>query len=93
MIHINTRSVPGQHLCLTNTKIKTMNKLNNKVAVITGTAAGIGRAASLLFAAEGASIAAIDRDEALNAKVVEEVRSQGGNAEAYTADVSSARDI
>lgn len=71
----------------------TLGKLAGKVVVITGTAAGIGRAASLLFAGEGASIAAIDRDEALNAKVVEEVRSQGGNAEAYTADVSSARDV
>lgn len=68
-------------------------KLAGKVAIVTGSAAGIGRASCLLFAWEGASVAAIDRDEARNAEFVEQIRSTGGDAQAFTADVSSARDI
>ncbi len=68
-------------------------KLTGKVAIITGSAAGIGRASSLLFAKEGASVAAIDCDQAGNAELVEKIRRNGGNAEALTADVSSAEDV
>ncbi len=67
--------------------------LAGKIAVITGSGAGIGRASALLFAKEGASVAAIDLDEARNAELVQEIRSNGGTAEAFTADVSSARDV
>ncbi|MEO6964481.1 MAG: glucose 1-dehydrogenase [Acidobacteriaceae bacterium] len=70
-----------------------VGKLAGKVAMITGSAAGIGRAASLLFAKEGAIIAAVDCDAARNAALVEEIRSQGGSAEALTADVASAQDV
>jgi len=68
-------------------------KLAGKVVVITASAAGIGRASSLLFASEGATVAAVDCDEIRNLELVEEIRSQGGCAEALTADVSSARDV
>lgn len=71
----------------------TSGKLAGKVAVITGTAAGIGRATSLLFASEGASVAAIDLDATGNAELIKEIRSNGGDAEAFAADVSSAREI
>ena len=40
-----------------------MKRLEDKVALITGGGSGIGRAASLLFAAEGASVVVGDRDE------------------------------
>ncbi len=68
-------------------------KLMGRIAVITGAAAGIGRAACLLFAQHGASVAAIDRDETGNVETVEKIRGSGGKAEAFTADVSSARDV
>lgn len=68
-------------------------KLAAKVAVITGSAAGIGRATSLLFASQGAMVAAVDCDGPRNAELVEEIRGQGGCAEALTADVSSAPDV
>ncbi len=67
--------------------------LAGKIAVITGTGAGIGRASALLFAEEGASVAAIDLDEARNAELVQEIQSKGGSAEAFTADVASTRDV
>ncbi|MHB1675835.1 MAG: SDR family NAD(P)-dependent oxidoreductase [Acidobacteriaceae bacterium] len=68
-------------------------KLAGKIAIVTGSAAGIGRASCLLFAKEGASVAAVDCDTDGNATLVEEIRSLGGIAEALTEDVSSARDV
>ena len=65
-------------------------KLAGKVVVITAAAAGIGRASILLFASEGATVAAIDCDEIRNVELVEEILSQGGCAEVLTANVSSA---
>jgi NAD(P)-dependent dehydrogenase (short-subunit alcohol dehydrogenase family) len=68
-------------------------KLAGKIAIVTGSAAGIGRASCLLFASEGARVAAIDCDADGNRKLVEEIRSLGGVAEALTADVSSSQDV
>jgi len=68
-------------------------KLSGKVVLVTGAAAGIGRASSLLFASEGASVAAIDRDAARNGEVVDEMRAANGDAHAFAADVSCATDV
>jgi NAD(P)-dependent dehydrogenase (short-subunit alcohol dehydrogenase family) len=69
-----------------------MGKLDGKVAVITGAGSGIGRAAALLFAQEGAQVAIVDlRAEAADA-VAEEILDAGGKAFAVAADVSTARD-
>ena len=42
-----------------------MNRLANKVAIITGGGSGIGRASARLFAAEGANVVIAEIDEAL----------------------------
>ena len=69
-----------------------MGKLSGKVALVTGAGSGIGRAASLLFAEEGAKVAVVDlREEAAEA-VAAEIINAGGKAVAITADVSSAAD-
>jgi NAD(P)-dependent dehydrogenase (short-subunit alcohol dehydrogenase family) len=68
-------------------------KLADKVAIITGSAAGIGRASCLLFARQGAKVAAVDCDAEGNASLIEEIRSAGGSAEALTADVASSGDV
>lgn len=63
----------------------TAGKLAGKIAIVTGSAAGIGRASCLLFAKQGASVAAVDCDTDGNAKPVEEIRGLGGIAEARAA--------
>jgi meso-butanediol dehydrogenase/(S,S)-butanediol dehydrogenase/diacetyl reductase len=68
-------------------------KLKGKVAIITGAGAGIGRAAGLLFANEGASIAAVDLDRQTNAALAAEIQQAGGRALAIAADVSRAADV
>ena len=61
-------------------------KLAGKIAIVTGSAAGIGRASCLPYAKRGASVAAVDCDADGNAtKPVEEIRCLGGIAEALTA--------
>jgi NAD(P)-dependent dehydrogenase (short-subunit alcohol dehydrogenase family) len=73
--------------------VGTNGKLAGKTAIITGSAAGIGRASCLLFAQHGANVAAVDCDTEGNTKLVEDIRSFGGTAEALTADVASAKDV
>lgn len=73
--------------------MSTNGKLAGKIAIVTGSAAGIGRASCLRFAKEGARVAAVDCDADGNRKLVEEIRSLGGVAEALTADVASSQDV
>ena len=64
-------------------------RLENKVAIITGAARGIGRAYALRFAKEGASVAIIDLNEDQAEEVAEEIRGGGGSAIGLRADVTS----
>jgi len=67
-------------------------RLQGKTALITGAGSGIGRESSLLWASEGASIVAVDIDQASAQHTVEAVRAAGGRAAAVQADVSRAQD-
>jgi NAD(P)-dependent dehydrogenase (short-subunit alcohol dehydrogenase family) len=51
-----------------------------KVAFVTGAASGIGRAAALAFAREGASIVAADVSEQGNQETARLIEEQGGRA-------------
>jgi meso-butanediol dehydrogenase / (S,S)-butanediol dehydrogenase / diacetyl reductase len=68
-------------------------RLNEKVAIVTGAARGIGRAAALLFAKEGASVAIADLDETNGQETASLIRSAGGQAEFYKANLISADDV
>ena len=65
--------------------------LAGKVALITGAASGIGRAAALLFAQEGAAVAIADINNA-GLAVAEEIVQNGGQAIFEHADVTQAAD-
>ena len=64
-----------------------MQPLKHKRLVITGAASGIGKATSLLAAAEGASVVAVDLAAGVN-DTAREITAAGGRAVAVQADVS-----
>jgi len=68
-------------------------RLASKVALITGAGGGIGRAAALRFAAEGARVVAVDFAEPAGRATVEQVRAAGGEADFTRADVAKAADV
>ena len=68
-------------------------ELDGKVAIITGAAAGIGRAAALLFAREGARLLLSDIDEVTGRRTTADIVAAGGAAEFVKADVSCERDV
>jgi NAD(P)-dependent dehydrogenase (short-subunit alcohol dehydrogenase family) len=65
-----------------------MGRLQGRAAIVTGATSGMGRAAALLFAREGASVLASGRDAERGAAVVAEIRAEGGLAEFVPGDVS-----
>ena len=67
-------------------------RLSDKVALITGAGAGIGRESALLFAREGAAVVAVDVNEGPARETVELVQQEGGRAAACRADVAKAAD-
>ncbi len=67
-------------------------ELAGKVALITGAAKNIGRAAALELAKAGAAVAINTRHSVDDAKkVAEEIRAAGGKAEVYVADIADAK--
>lgn len=69
-----------------------MKTLENKVAIITGAASGIGKAAAMLFAKEGAKVVVSDIQEDLGKSVVNEIKVSGGEAIFVKADSSKPAD-
>ena len=68
-------------------------KLERKIALITGAGSGIGEGISLMFAGEGADIAANDIDLAAAEKTANAVRKMGRRAIAIKADVAEATEV
>ena len=66
-----------------------MGKMDNKVALITGSGRGIGRAVALKLASEGARIVVNDLDEAPANEVVAEIKAAGGEAVACAGSVTA----
>jgi NAD(P)-dependent dehydrogenase (short-subunit alcohol dehydrogenase family) len=68
-------------------------KLANKIAIITGAAGGMGQAAAILFAQEGAQVAVVDLQERAAQPTVDQIRSAGGKAIAIGADITRTEDV
>jgi 3alpha(or 20beta)-hydroxysteroid dehydrogenase len=68
-------------------------RFEDKVAVVTGGASGIGRAAAVRFAEEGARVAVVDLPNTDLESCVSEIQRAGGKAIAIEADVSRADDV
>lgn len=66
-----------------------MRGLNDKVAIVTGGAGGIGSAICRRFAEEGAAVAVFDINQAAAGQVAGEIRAGGGKAAAFAVDLAS----
>jgi NAD(P)-dependent dehydrogenase (short-subunit alcohol dehydrogenase family) len=64
------------------------NRLNNKVAIVTGGANGIGRATAILFAEEGAKVTIADPSVAAGEDCAAHIRDAGGEAIFVSTDIS-----
>lgn len=67
--------------------------LENKIAVVTGAAQGIGREIALCFARSGADVAICDRETGPLAEVSDEIAALGRRVCAVTADVSNGEQV
>jgi len=70
-----------------------MSQFTGKVALITGGNAGIGRAAAIEFAKQGAKVVVSGRREKEGHEVATEIKALGGEAIFVKTDVSKARDV
>lgn len=68
-------------------------KLQNRVAVVTGAAQGLGRAIAQRLAADGAKVVVADIDDAASADTVSAIAAAGGEAIAVHCDVSSSAEV
>jgi 3-oxoacyl-[acyl-carrier protein] reductase len=68
-------------------------RLKDKVAIITGSTQGIGKATAKLFAKEGAKVVICSRDTHLIEEVVDELKATGAQAIGFSVDVSNREQV
>lgn len=70
-----------------------MNRMEGKIAVVTGTGSGIGRAIAKMWAAEGAKIVAADFNAAEGQKTVDDINAAGGEAAFVQTNLRKKEDV
>jgi NAD(P)-dependent dehydrogenase (short-subunit alcohol dehydrogenase family) len=70
-----------------------MDRVKDKVAIVTGGASGIGEATARLLAAEGAKVAVTDIKEGNGVRVASEIQNAGGTASFWRLDVTKEKEI
>ena len=70
-----------------------MSRLDNKVAIVTGSGSGIGKASAILFAKEGAKVTVSCRTIETGEEVVRTIKKGGGEAIFVRTDVSKVEDV
>jgi 2-keto-3-deoxy-L-fuconate dehydrogenase len=70
-----------------------MFQLNGKVAVVTGSGSGIGRAVALAFAQQGAEVHLVDLNKESLDDAAEEISSSGGNTVTHVCDVTNQQQV
>ena len=70
-----------------------MERLKDKVAIITGGAQGIGEAITRRLASEGAAVAILDIQHEKTQAVADDIRAQGRNALAVKMDITDSLDV
>src|SRR5581483_6713259 len=80
------RSTPKSDAALDSAAME--QRLAGRVAVVTGTGSGLGRATAERLAAEGATVACLDLADAPNEQTAKAIEATGGRARPYHCDVS-----
>lgn len=70
-----------------------MLNFQDKVAIVTGASAGIGRATAMAFAEQGASVVVADINQELGAATAADINAKGGNAIFMLCDVTKEADV
>lgn len=70
-----------------------MNRLNNKVAIVTGGAQGMGAVTAELFAKEGAKVVIADFNEEKGQEQTNKIKEAGGECSFVKTDVSKSEDV
>ena len=68
-------------------------QFEGKVALITGSASGLGKSIAILLAQRAAQVAILDMQESAAQALVEEIRASGGTAKPYTCDITSTEQV
>src|SRR5215207_26611 len=81
------------NIAASQAKEQQMARFDGKVAIVTGSASGIGRACAVKLAAEGASVLVADIDGEGADRVAAEIRDDGGSAQGQRVDLASEAEV